>query len=96
MWWDCEAKGKGSRKSIWNFHSSPFFCFAHIRTTIICQGKRGLVNDTQVVVVTTHMHDHFGGKRGGPRARCCKRFENSFVTNNLRHYRRCFQAQSLH
>jgi hypothetical protein len=29
---------------------------------------------------------------GGVRSRCCKPFENSFVTNYLRHYRRFFSS----
>lgn len=46
-----------------------------------------------LLLLLPHMHDHFGGR---VRARCCKPFENSFVTTTYGIIEDGFQAQSLH
>jgi len=77
---DLWGKGKGSRKSIWNFHSCPFLLFIHtdnnnnmsMANVAWWRIPKLLLPHTCTII--------FGGGGGGVRARCCKPFENSFVT----------------
>jgi len=91
---DLWGKGKGSRKSIWNFHSCPFLLFIHTDNN----NNMSMANVAWWRIpklLLPHMHDHFwGGWRWGE-GQVLQAFWE-FLCNYLRHYRRCFWAQSMH
>jgi hypothetical protein len=103
MWWDCDevikARDLVERVFGISIQVHSFACThtdnnnQSINNICLCVNLAWWTTIPKLLLLLPHMHDHFGGR---VRARCCKPFENSFVTTTYGIIEDGFQAQSLH